>query len=46
MIPEDVKREAMAVLPHRVTLVNRIHMDNERFIANLLEEIEVPLEKI
>jgi MoxR-like ATPase len=46
VIPEDVKREAMAVLPHRVTLVNRVHMDNERFIANLLEEIEVPLEKI
>jgi len=46
VIPEDVKREAMAVLPHRVTLVNRVHLDNERFIANLLEEIEVPLEKI
>ncbi len=46
VIPEDVKREAMVVLPHRVTLVNRVHMDNERFIANLLEEIEVPLEKI
>ncbi len=46
VIPEDVKREALAVLPHRVTLVNNIHLDNERFIENLLEGIEVPLEKI
>ena len=46
VIPEDVKREALAVLPHRVTLVSSIHLDNERFIANLLEKVEVPLEKI
>ncbi|MGX8692311.1 MAG: AAA family ATPase [Clostridia bacterium] len=46
VIPEDVKREALAVLPHRITLVNNIHLDNERFIANLLESIEVPLEKL
>ena len=46
VIPEDVKREAMAVLPHRVTLVSNIHLDNERFIANVLEEVEVPLEKL
>ena len=46
VIPEDVKREAMAVLPHRVSLVSNIHLDNDRFIANILEEVEVPLEKL
>lgn len=46
VIPEDVKREAAAVLPHRVTLVSNIHLDNDRFIANILEEVEVPLEKL
>ena len=46
VIPEDVKREAAAVLPHRVTLVSIIHLDNDRFIANILEEVEVPLEKL
>ncbi len=46
VIPEDVKREAMAVLPHRVTIVGSIHLDNDRFISNILEEVEVPLEKL
>ena len=46
VIPEDVKREATAVLPHRVSLVSNIHLDNDRFIANILEEVEVPLEKL
>ncbi len=45
VIPEDVKREALAVLPHRITLVSTIHLDNDRLIANILEEVEVPLEK-
>ena len=34
------------MLPHRVTLVSNIHLDNDRFIANVLEEVEVPLEKL
>ena len=46
VIPEDVKREAMAVLPHRLSLVSNIHLDNDRFVANILEEVEVPLEKL
>ncbi|MBR3475205.1 MAG: AAA family ATPase [Oscillospiraceae bacterium] len=46
VIPEDVKCEAMAVLPHRVSLVSSVHLDNDRFIANILEEVEVPLEKL
>ncbi len=45
VIPEDVKKEALAVLPHRVTLVGS-HHDSTRFVANLIEEIEVPLEKL
>jgi len=44
VIPEDVKREALCVLPHRITLVSRSHLDNTRFITNLLEEVPVPLE--
>jgi len=46
VIPEDVKREALCVLPHRVILVSGSHIDNARFISNLLDEVEVPLEKI
>ena len=46
VIPEDVKHEAMAVLPHRITLVSNVHVNNERFIANLIEDVEVPLEKL
>ena len=46
VIPEDVKREAMTVLPHRLTLVGNIHLDNDRFVANILEEVEVPLETL
>jgi hypothetical protein len=41
-----VKREALCVLPHRVILVSGSHIDNARFISNLLDEVEVPLEKI
>ena len=46
VIPEDVKREAVCVLPHRIMLINNIHTDAERFIANLLEEVAVPLERV
>ena len=46
VIPEDVKREALCVLPHRLILLNRSHLDNQRVVANLLEEIPVPLEKL
>ena len=46
VIPEDVKKEALCVLPHRIMLVSSSHIDNARYIANLLDEIEVPLEKI
>ena len=46
VIPEDVKREALCVLPHRIILVNQSHLDNVRFLSNLLDEIPVPLEKL
>ena len=46
VIPEDVKREAVCVLPHRLTLISNVHIDNERFVSNLLEDIAVPLETI
>lgn len=46
VIPEDVKREALYVLPHRVMLVNKNHMDNTRFIAKLTDGVTVPLEKV
>ena len=46
VIPEDVKREALYVLPHRLTLVSQSHLDSVRFLENLLDEIPVPLEKL
>ena len=46
VIPEDVKREAPCVLPHRLTLISRSHLDNRRFVESLLDELEVPLEKL
>lgn len=46
VIPEDVKREAPCVLPHRLTLISHSHLDNRRFVENLLDELEVPLEKL
>ena len=46
VIPEDVKKEAAAVLPHRLTIVTDSHLSPERFVANMLEEVAVPLEKL
>ena len=46
VIPEDVKKEAAAVLPHRLTVVTESHLSPEKLIANMLEEVPVPLEKL
>jgi len=46
VIPEDVKKEALCVLPHRLALVNQGRMDSVTFLRNLLDEIPVPLEKL
>lgn len=44
VIPEDVKTQAQYVLVHRITLNTKTHLDNSGFIADMLEEVEVPLE--
>ena len=46
VIPEDVKKEALCVLPHRIMLVSSRHHDNTHAMEDLIESIEVPLEKI
>jgi MoxR-like ATPase len=46
VIPEDVKLEALCVLPHRLTLVNQSHLDNVQYLQNLLDGIPVPLEQL
>ncbi len=44
VIPEDVKREALPVLAHRVITSNRSHLDGAGFIEELLSTLPVPLE--
>ena len=46
VIPEDVKKEAAAVLPHRLTVITESHLSPEQLIANMLEEVPVPLETL
>ena len=46
VIPEDVKKEAACVLPHRLTLAADSHLSAERFVENMLAEVPVPLEKL
>ena len=46
VIPEDIKKEALCVLPHRIMLISSRHHDNTRAMEDLIESIEVPLEKI
>ena len=46
VIPEDVKKEALCVLPHRIILVSSRHTDNARVISGIIDKIEVPLETI
>ena len=45
VIPEDVRKEALYVLPHRIIQVSSRHKDNTMLIAGLVEGVEVPLEK-
>ena len=40
-----MKLEAMSVLPHRIMLSGRSHLGNMGFVRNMLEDIEVPLER-
>ena len=44
VIPEDVKREAVPVLAHRIAVLSRSHMDGASYIQDLLDTLPVPLE--
>ena len=46
VIPEDVKKEAVAVLAHRVSYGNSGSADSIEFIENILNTVAVPLEKL
>ena len=46
VIPEDVRKEAPYVLSHRIMTVARSHIDNGKFIMNMLDEIPVPQENL
>ena len=46
VIPEDVRKEALCVLPHRVVLISSRHNDSSRIIQSIVESVDVPLEKI
>ena len=46
VIPEDVKKEAVYVLPHRLSVSAESHLSAEKFVENMLLEVPVPLEKL
>ena len=46
VIPEDVVREAVAVLSHRLTTVSGSRADGENFLREQIAELAVPLEDV
>ena len=44
VIPEDVKKNAVPVLAHRLAVVNGSHLEPEAFVRQLLNELPVPTE--
>ncbi len=46
VIPEDVKKEAAYILPHRVVTAVGSHANSEQIIERVLNEVAVPLEKL
>ena len=46
VIPEDVKREALPVLGHRVVSGSGSHADAEAVLTKLLDSLNVPLEEL
>lgn len=46
VIPEDVKTEALYVLPHRLSVAAESHLSADKFVENMLLEVPVPLEKL
>ena len=45
VIPEDIKREAVPVLAHRIASASGSRLDAESYLHQLIAEIPVPLEK-
>ena len=46
VIPEDVKQEALCVLPHRIFLAGNSHLNAEAFLQRAMDELTVPLEDL
>lgn len=46
VIPEDVKREALPVLAHRLTAGTAARAASEEYLLRILEELPVPLERV
>ncbi len=44
VIPEDIKREAVPVLAHRIASASSSRLDAEAYLRNLVDEVTVPLE--
>lgn len=45
VIPEDVKTEAMTVLPHRIVLSGNSHLDGADFVRRILDDVPVPIDR-
>ena len=45
VIPEDIKTEAMTVLPHRIVMTGRSHLDAVGFVRRVLDDVPVPLDR-
>lgn len=46
VIPEDVQREAVAVLAHRISAGVGSRLDYEKYIERIIEEVQVPIEEV
>ena len=46
VIPEDVVREAVPVLAHRLTSASGSRADGENFLQEVIAELAVPMEDV
>ena len=46
VIPEDVVREALPVLTHRLTTASGSRGDGEKYLRGIVEKLAVPLEDV
>ena len=46
VIPEDVKKEAVPVLGHRLLIASGSHKDPARIVERILADVRVPLERV